>query len=81
MIVAKLDIQFFNDKIIIHNAELLTTELISDRHTCYDLMQKKNMYHEIYKHKNWKYDSALPSMMNRCVNDRGKKQWLNKLLS
>lgn len=68
VIVAKLDM-----KIIIHNAELLTTELISDRHTCYDLMQKKNMYHEIYKHKNWKYDSALLPMMNRCVNDRGKK--------
>lgn len=25
---------YFYDKIIIHNAELLTTELISDRHTC-----------------------------------------------
>lgn len=64
---------YFYERIIIHNAELLTTELISDRHTCYDLMQKKNMYHEIYKHKNWKYDSALLPMMNRCVNDRGKK--------
>lgn len=31
------------------------------------------MYYEIYKYKNWKYDSVLFLMMNRCVNDRGKK--------
>lgn len=80
VIIAKLDILFLWQNNYRHNAELLTTELISDRHTCFDLMQKKNMYHEIYKHKNWKYDSALPPMINRCVKDRDK-QWLNELLS
>lgn len=49
----------------------------TDRHICYDLILKNNVPWN--KHKNRKYNSALISVMNRCVNGRGKKQWLNKL--